>query len=92
MDLLLSNMDLNTGDEDVSAQPLAAAIVSFVVSFCFFAGRMASRRVKKHPFNASDYTLLVGMTCGWCVFGVIIYGSCLPEMKCGRRRPSKVLR
>ena len=65
----------DTGKEDVSGGPLAAAIVGFVVSLLFLAGRLASRRIKRHPFDASDYTLLFGMICGWGVFASVIYGS-----------------
>ena len=78
-------------DEDVSSRPLAAAIVAFVVSAFFFVGRLASRRIKRHPFDASDYTLLLGMICGWGVFAVVIYGSCAPEANCRLSTTTKVL-
>ena len=62
------------------------AIACMILSGLFFAGRVASRLIKKVPFIASDYVLLVGLVAGWAESGVIIWGRfiVIPDyaMKC----------
>ena len=50
------------------------AIACMILSGFFFAGRVASRLIKKVPFLASDYLLLIGLITGWAESGVIIWG------------------
>lgn len=66
----------NTGlDADISKNALAAGICGIVLSGFFFGCRIASRRIKNTPLNMSDYTLGLGMICGWGICAMIIYGS-----------------
>ena len=66
------NTDL---DADISKNALAAGICGIAISGLFFAGRIASRRIKRTKLDWSDYTLLLGMICGWGISSMIIYGS-----------------
>ncbi|MCJ1246451.1 hypothetical protein MMC30_003658 [Trapelia coarctata] len=72
MTSLPQNTDINA---DISGQTLAAGILGIVLSALFFAGRAASRWLTKQKFDASDYTLLLGMICGWGICAMMIYGS-----------------
>ena len=65
----------NTGlDADISQHALAAGICGVVLSGFFFGCRIASRKIKKTPLDMSDYTLGLGMICGWGISSMIIYG------------------
>ena len=59
----------STPGADVNGSAVAnvfvASIVSIVVSSVFFLGRLISKRMQRGPFNASDYTLFVGVACTW---------------------------
>ena len=71
---LPQSKDINA---NISAQPLAAGIVGIMLSALFFFGRAASRWITKQRFDASDYTLLLGMICCWGSCAMVIYGKCL---------------
>lgn len=66
-------------NEDGRSRLLIANVLAIVFSGLFFAGRMASRLMKKShkecSFDASDYNLLAGMILAWTAFVLIIYGQ-----------------
>ncbi|KAH8647582.1 hypothetical protein BGZ60DRAFT_227274 [Tricladium varicosporioides] len=62
-------------NDDISRNALGAGISSIVLSSLFFAGRVASRKLKQQRLDLSDYLLMGGMICGWGISAMIIYGS-----------------
>lgn len=62
-------------NEDLSPRVKAAAICGVILSSLFFAGRVASRRIKKQRLDSSDYTLMIGMICGWGIYALMFWGK-----------------
>lgn len=77
-------------NEDGRSGLLIANILAIVFSGLFFAGRMASRLMKKShkecSFDASDYNLLAGMILAWTAFALIIYGQSSSQILCIQRQ------
>lgn len=61
--------------ENEGSRNLIAGILGIVFSTLFFAGRVASRLMIKSSFNASDYTLLIGMILAWVTIAMMIDGQ-----------------
>ncbi|KAG9237168.1 hypothetical protein BJ875DRAFT_175278 [Amylocarpus encephaloides] len=62
-------------DADISKNALAAGICGIILSGLMCAGRVASRRIKKQSLDASDWTVVFGMICGWGICAMIIYAT-----------------
>ena len=65
-------VDLN---DDRSPQLIRSVIACCVLSGLAFVGRLASRKIQKSNFLASDYFVAVGLVGSWVVSGITIDGK-----------------
>ena len=65
-------VDLN---DDRSPQLVRSVVACCVLSGLALAGRLASRRIQKSNFLASDYLVAVGLVGSWVSSGVTIDGK-----------------
>ena len=69
---LLLGVDLN---DDQSPQLIKSVVACCVLSGLALAGRLASRKIKKSDFMASDYLVTAGLVGSWVISGLIIDGE-----------------
>ena len=66
-------------NDDHSPQLIRSVVACCVLSGLALAGRLASRKIQKSNFLASDYLVAVGLVGAWVSSGITIDGkqSCL---------------
>ena len=64
-----SGVDL---DDDRGPQLIKSVVACCVLSGLAVAGRLASRKIKKSSFRASDYLVAAGLVGSWVISGITI--------------------
>ena len=59
-------------DDDRSSQLIKSVVACYVLSGLAVAGRLASRKIKKSKFKASDYLVTAGLLGSWVVSSITI--------------------